>query len=258
MSKEEIINTLHRFYVENGDFRKEDLKQMGLPSYNTLMRMGISFTDLKRRFSFEAYENSPNKCAWCKISIPYESRVNKFCSRSCSAKSSNRTETPRKRGPPKGTKSSFRVWEHVKRSKIPHTKVRICTVCSKVFKCDTQRKTCSKDCRDSIVKKNRGRHKRSYMEIAFSRWLDERHVEYEIEFQIKNPELNKCYYADFIFHGLNLIIELDGSQHEKTKEEDALRDRFIESLGYKVIRITHKEFQAFTRVNEVERLLGLR
>lgn len=220
--------------------------------------MGISFVELKREFSRKVYENCPNICSWCNTKIPYESRVNKFCSRSCSAKSSNRTDTPRKRGPPKGTQPAFRVWEHTKRKAIPYTKVRICTVCSKVFKCDTYKKTCSKDCRDSIVKKNRGRHKRSYMETSFSKWLDERGVKYETEHQIKNPILNKCYYVDFIFHGLSLIIELDGSQHENTKEKDLLRDEFIGSLGYTVIRITHKEFQARTRVEEVETLLGIR
>ena len=47
------------------------------------------------------------------------------------------------------------------------------------------------------------------------------------------------YYVDFICFELKLIIELDGDQHaeDEAVAYDNLRTDFIESQGYKIIRI---------------------
>jgi very-short-patch-repair endonuclease len=37
--------------------------------------------------------------------------------------------------------------------------------------------------------------------------------------------------------GKRLAIEVDGSQHEKTKEKDKARDTFLRSMGYDVLRV---------------------
>ena len=47
------------------------------------------------------------------------------------------------------------------------------------------------------------------------------------------------YIADFCCVGKKLIVELDGSQHNEHK--DAARTRFLESLGWKVIRFWDNE-----------------
>ncbi len=46
------------------------------------------------------------------------------------------------------------------------------------------------------------------------------------------------YFADFVCLELGLIVELDGSQHLEPQqmEKDARRTRFLEALGYRVIR----------------------
>jgi very-short-patch-repair endonuclease len=44
------------------------------------------------------------------------------------------------------------------------------------------------------------------------------------------------YVADFLCDEAMLIIEVDGSHHAKTTKDDEQRRRFLESLGYKVIR----------------------
>ena len=49
------------------------------------------------------------------------------------------------------------------------------------------------------------------------------------------------YIADFYCHTKHLIVELDGSIHNKQKEEDKLRDKVVEYLGIKVVRITNKK-----------------
>jgi len=48
-----------------------------------------------------------------------------------------------------------------------------------------------------------------------------------------------CYIVDFISIEKNLIIELDGGQHNtnKSMEYDKKRDEFLQSKGYKIIRI---------------------
>ena len=53
----------------------------------------------------------------------------------------------------------------------------------------------------------------------------------------------KNYFADFIFEDKKLIIELDGTQHKKTVEQDAIRDAWFNSKGYTVIRIPVEEFK---------------
>lgn len=61
--------------------------------------------------------------------------------------------------------------------------------------------------------------------------------------QPKNRDLlNKHkYHVDFSVD--NKIIEFDGTYwHKKTKEKDLVRDEFLRSLGYKVLRIKEVEF----------------
>ena len=51
------------------------------------------------------------------------------------------------------------------------------------------------------------------------------------------------YIADFVASGKKLIIELDGSQHldEKNTVKDNERTRYLNSLGYKVIRVFNND-----------------
>lgn len=49
------------------------------------------------------------------------------------------------------------------------------------------------------------------------------------------------YCVDFVCHELKLVIELDGDQHATTIKQDNERTKFIETQGYKVIRIANAE-----------------
>ena len=49
------------------------------------------------------------------------------------------------------------------------------------------------------------------------------------------------YIVDFICHELKLVIELDGDQHATNLAYDNKRTKFIESNGYKLIRIANAE-----------------
>ncbi len=44
------------------------------------------------------------------------------------------------------------------------------------------------------------------------------------------------YICDFVCTEARIIIELDGSQHLDDAPYDAGRDRFLQSLGYRILR----------------------
>jgi hypothetical protein len=89
-----------------------------------------------------------------------------------------------------------------------------------------------------------GRGKKSWMELCFEKWLSENKIEgWTTEQHFWNPILKKNYYVDFLFTDKSLIIELDGNQHKKTIQQDSVRDEYLHTLGYIIVRITHKEFK---------------
>ncbi|MBW7997331.1 MAG: endonuclease domain-containing protein [Candidatus Glassbacteria bacterium] len=49
------------------------------------------------------------------------------------------------------------------------------------------------------------------------------------------------FIVDFFCHDLHLVIEIDGSSHDKRLEQDKARQGFLESLGMKVIRFLDKD-----------------
>jgi MurNAc alpha-1-phosphate uridylyltransferase len=62
-----------------------------------------------------------------------------------------------------------------------------------------------------------------------------------VKFRRQHPVL--FYIADFYCHTLKLVIEIDGSVHNKkdVKITDAIRQKKIEDLGIKVIRFTNQQ-----------------
>ena len=62
-----------------------------------------------------------------------------------------------------------------------------------------------------------------------------------VKFRRQHPLL--FYVADFYCHKLKLVIEIDGSIHNKSdvKINDAIRQKEIEDLGIKVIRFTNEQ-----------------
>lgn len=51
------------------------------------------------------------------------------------------------------------------------------------------------------------------------------------------------YIADFVSHSCKLIVEVDGESHdfEERIRHDAVRDRWFESRGYRVLRFTNDD-----------------
>lgn len=98
--------------------------------------------------------------------------------------------------------------------------------------------------KNPLNRKNLGRHKRSWMELTFENYLKENKIiGWDTEVHFWNDELRKNYFPDFIFEERKLIIELDGTQHRKTVEQDAVRDQWFLKKGYQVVRIDVEEFK---------------
>ena len=86
--------------------------------------------------------------------------------------------------------------------------------------------------------------------VPFARQLrtDQTNAEKVIWYKLRNRQLygNKFrrqqpigrYIVDFVCYEKNLVVEIDGGQHNKIsmKEQDYKRTEYLENLGYKVIR----------------------
>jgi very-short-patch-repair endonuclease len=51
------------------------------------------------------------------------------------------------------------------------------------------------------------------------------------------------FIADFYCADAQIIIEVDGAVHEYTLEEDAIRQEFLESLGFRVLRFANDDIE---------------
>lgn len=60
--------------------------------------------------------------------------------------------------------------------------------------------------------------------------------------------IGKCI-ADFVLRESRIVVEVDGKQHESTKEKDASRDKFLRKSGFWVLRFNYQ--QVFFKKNYV-------
>src|ERR1700692_854459 len=49
------------------------------------------------------------------------------------------------------------------------------------------------------------------------------------------------YIVEFSLHDLKIVIEIDGGQHATQHVQDAMRTKFLESEGYRVLRFWNNE-----------------
>ena len=56
-------------------------------------------------------------------------------------------------------------------------------------------------------------------------------------FAFKRQVLVDRYIADFLAPAVKLVVEVDGAGHSPRRTADARRDRVLQRLGYRVLRI---------------------
>lgn len=206
------------------------------------------------------------ECKFCSIEFKTEFKTEKFCSEDCVENENKAKLEKSKESKPK----------QKRKSKNPYCFIRFleCKECSsRFYSTDSKKypKYCCDLCRTTNVSRtmserlakaenrlNLGRGKQSWMEKTFSEWLISYNVPFESEVQFKNHDLGKFYYADFVFSQFSLIIELDGNHHKFTVEKDKIRDAYLKSFyNYDVMRITHKEYRAQSRIDEIKSVLNI-
>jgi len=60
-------------------------------------------------------------------------------------------------------------------------------------------------------------------------------------YKFRRQVIIEPYIVDFVCLDAKLIVEADGGQHVEQAEDDARRTRFLNSLGYKVMRFWNDE-----------------
>jgi very-short-patch-repair endonuclease len=107
----------------------------------------------------------------------------------------------------------------------------------------------SKSVRDRISKTLKEKHKKgeikrwnatkgsSFAEIMFTKFLNNVGFKEQIDFFREFP-FSK-YFCDFYFPQKQLVVEIDGKQHEEKERQrvDQEKDAFLKSKGIKVVRI---------------------
>ena len=280
ITKNHIINCLITFYSITGR----------IPSYRlSSSELGISPSIVRQRFgtwnTALSIANIPlsvdkskilHNCSCCGIpklitNKSYNTQQHHFCSKSCAAKFNNPL---RYRSDESKEKTSITLKNKVRPINSVYYTL-ICQECSNSFISKNKfRKTCSTECKKRCISKKvsiwlsinrshiRGSHVPSYMEHSFEQWLISHNLTYGLsgyltEVYFYNPITKKNGWADFVFPRFHLIIELDGTHHLKRKELDQIRDEYLNSRSWNVIRITHKEYQNQTRIPEILQLLCL-
>lgn len=209
------------------------------------------------------FNKNPKLCKCCSKPLPFEkwyaNRKITFCNRTCSTTFNNSVRVIIDRKSPE--------FNHA-----PYTKIAFCCQCNKVFQRFNSytNKTCSPECKSELLcsiqqtriqngwnpNLNRGRNAPSFLESSFANWLNLHQIPFQTEFPFKRinhlGEYQRTYFVDFYFEHLNLIIELDGSQHKNTIEYDTERDEYISNqYGLKIIRLTHSEYVKNLRLDEI-------
>ncbi len=228
---------------------------------------------INRERNEQNYLDNPKSCSHCKKMLRFSSRKNNFCSSSCAAKQNNKIRIRTKESRVKTSNTLKKLFCRPDfNKKIKSVKIKTCIICEKQI--TGNRKTCSQEClieklrqvgKENVVKnrhKYLGPHKRSYMEQSFVEWLENHNIKnniygyYEqVHFKHKVDGKVKNGWIDFLFPSRKLVIELDGNHHLKRKELDNIRDDYLISKGYKVVRITHSEYKSKKRVEEIKKLL---
>lgn len=257
---------------ENFELTKHQLQTNWRRSTNKIL-----FCSKTCNATFKTIEKVTTNCQHCdkeflKDRKEYERSENHFCSKSCSASFNNKNRTEESRNKQRETlkKTLENKPKTVKESiKIIKEYNLICKICDKEFIHTNPKKLmCSKECVSLRQKQihidhphviNNRSNPESYLELSFKDYiLNTLNIKEEDFIQEKRWIMSnsKLYISDFYFPSLNLIVELDGKQHELTKEEDYNRDnQILREFNSNTLRITHKEWITKERNEELTKLL---
>jgi very-short-patch-repair endonuclease len=90
-------------------------------------------------------------------------------------------------------------------------------------------------------RKNQTKGEKALWEVVRNRQIEGYKVlrQYPIRFEW-NDQI-RFFIADFYCHKMKLIIEIDGGIHESQKDYDKMREKIINQLGYRIIRLSNED-----------------
>ncbi|MBX9257277.1 endonuclease domain-containing protein [Desmonostoc muscorum CCALA 125] len=71
-------------------------------------------------------------------------------------------------------------------------------------------------------------------------WQRLRHKQL-LGFKFRRQQAIDRFIVDFYCHEARLVVEVDGEIHDYSKEEDGIRQEFLESLGLRVVRFRNED-----------------
>lgn len=186
----------------------------------------------------DTYNQNPNKCQQCNKPISYQTKKNKFCSRSCSATFSNLKRPPRTDESKAKTSIALKGKSRVSKGLLFSIKTickicyKTCKVCDKIFVLPKSRvrKTCSRECQTHASVGNRtytnGRRLNIYYfnkheqrevllesswEHEIAKWLDNSNIAWirpkPIKWFDNDTNKTRLYYPDFYLPEKNLYLD---------------------------------------------------
>lgn len=280
LTKQQILQLLYKYYKTHGVVPKIT---------QTAEDIGVSPTVVRKQFGtwnralqlagikYKPRTRISTKCALCnkEISIRLSAkRTRNFCSQSHAAIFKNKNNKFSNKTKRKIANSLKQYYKYNPAKRAKRAKQLTCVWCKLPFEWPFKKKTCSSKCcheymsnRASLWLKThrshvRGPHQQSYLEQSFEKWLNKNGIKrgisgYLTEVYFFNKETKKNGWIDFCFPRKRLIIELDGTHHIKRKHLDEIRDLYLKQRGWKVIRITHREYIKKERTQEVKSVLKI-
>ncbi len=83
-------------------------------------------------------------------------------------------------------------------------------------------------------------NRKQMSEPAMRMWLQLR-AERFMGVKFRREKVIGDYIADFAANEPKLVVEIDGNTHDIDDPRDALRTRFLETLGYRVVRYSNSD-----------------
>jgi very-short-patch-repair endonuclease len=111
-------------------------------------------------------------------------------------------------------------------------------------------KQISKELRNQLIES--ARYLRSNPTASESRLWEHLRKEQLRGYKFRRQHIIRVFIVDFYSPSSKLIIEIDGPIHRSQKEQDAERDRALQTLGYRVLRFTNDQVD-----NELETVLKI-
>jgi hypothetical protein len=220
----------------------------------------------RKIISINKYDLFPSHCLDCNSILSYNNRNNRFCSKSCAAKSNMAARTDEYHN-----SHSKRMIEYHKNN--PFVKLvsklsqGVCIICQKSFISRHKRKTCSLSCKKELCQING----RKAVAVRCIRSKDEIELyklcNFKFDNVLSNHIIQDGWDADIVIPMYKLAIMWNGPWHYRSmpvskhsllqvQTRDRIKQTLFESIGWTVLVFEDRYYTPLTAFNEIEKLVA--